>query len=70
LAADKELGAAREFVLRLVERDALKQAEFIECMGLLRLRMGAHICNKRTAFSSSAMSTMWLRRFASCAKNA
>ena len=45
-AADAELAAARDFAHNLHERAALPRAKYIEFMGLLRLRYGAHLCGK------------------------
>ena len=45
-AADAELAAARDFAHNLHERAALPRATYIELMGLLRLRYGAHLCGK------------------------
>ena len=44
--ADAELAAARDFAHDLQERKALPRAKYIELIGLLRLRYGAHLCGK------------------------
>ena len=44
--ANAELGAARDFGLQLVTKGALQRGQFIDLIGLLRVRIGAHECKK------------------------
>ena len=44
--ADKDLNAARSFVLEIIEKGGVSEQSGMDMIGLLRVRVGAHLCGK------------------------